>query len=270
MDRGSVKPRVFSHWAKGWCFSRQNRWNLNTKELHWWTQPLTIKDLKVNITGWWFQPIWKIVVKMNHFPKVRGENKQIFEITTTQRIYHFPLGNGRTSPKLNQKHFLNPSHQGPWSGSSSTWQSQDFQRAPAPPFCLEVPPFSPLGLASASVRFNFQLPSSGWIHRGGNMQLMTGNLEIRWVRKPVWGWEVYPSMRPIFFLNQVFETSQVVFSPEFRNHQQYYRAKIRMVWGAYLGDSLILQWKNHVTGTPRGKKHLPTNCKFFHESGWRV
>ena len=28
------------------------------------------------ITSWWFQPIWKILVKMDHFPKVRGENKQ--------------------------------------------------------------------------------------------------------------------------------------------------------------------------------------------------
>ncbi len=27
-------------------------------------------------TGWWFQPIWKILVKMGIFPKVRGENKK--------------------------------------------------------------------------------------------------------------------------------------------------------------------------------------------------
>ena len=26
--------------------------------------------------GWWFQPIWKILVKMGIFPKVRGENKK--------------------------------------------------------------------------------------------------------------------------------------------------------------------------------------------------
>ncbi len=34
------------------------------------------------IPGWWFQPIWKILVKLHDFPRDRGENKQIFENTT--------------------------------------------------------------------------------------------------------------------------------------------------------------------------------------------
>ena len=31
---------------------------------------------KTNPTGWWFQPIWKILVKLEIFPKVRGENEK--------------------------------------------------------------------------------------------------------------------------------------------------------------------------------------------------
>ena len=32
-------------------------------------------------SGWWFQRIWKILVKLDHFPK-RDEHKKIFETTT--------------------------------------------------------------------------------------------------------------------------------------------------------------------------------------------
>ena len=28
------------------------------------------------VASWWFQPIWKILVKVDHFPKVRGEHKR--------------------------------------------------------------------------------------------------------------------------------------------------------------------------------------------------
>ena len=27
-------------------------------------------DMKENMTGWWFQPIWKILVKMGIFPQI--------------------------------------------------------------------------------------------------------------------------------------------------------------------------------------------------------
>ncbi len=27
-------------------------------------------------TGWWFQPIWKILVKLDHFPNFRGEHEK--------------------------------------------------------------------------------------------------------------------------------------------------------------------------------------------------
>ena len=40
-------------------------------------------------TSWWFQPIWKIFVKMDHSPNFRGENKNIFE-TTNQYISRHP------------------------------------------------------------------------------------------------------------------------------------------------------------------------------------
>ena len=36
------------------------------------TNPETIgmfKNKSLNITGWWFQPLWKILVKMGTFPK---------------------------------------------------------------------------------------------------------------------------------------------------------------------------------------------------------
>ena len=28
------------------------------------------------ISSWWFQPIWKILLKLDHFPNFRGENKK--------------------------------------------------------------------------------------------------------------------------------------------------------------------------------------------------
>ena len=32
------------------------------------------------LTSWWFQPIWKMLVKMGIFPNFRGENQNIFEL----------------------------------------------------------------------------------------------------------------------------------------------------------------------------------------------
>ena len=33
------------------------------------------------LTSWWFQPLWKILVKLDHSPG-RGKNKKMFETTT--------------------------------------------------------------------------------------------------------------------------------------------------------------------------------------------
>ena len=37
-------------------------------------------------SGWWFQPIWKILVKLHHFPRVRGENSK--NIWNHQPVIH--------------------------------------------------------------------------------------------------------------------------------------------------------------------------------------
>ncbi len=47
--------------------------NENITMIRW--QPFFVGP-KSTKTSWWFQPIWKILVKLDHFPKVRGENKQ--------------------------------------------------------------------------------------------------------------------------------------------------------------------------------------------------
>ena len=39
-------------------------------------EPSTIWKVRNFITSWWFQPIWKILVKMGIFPFWRGENKK--------------------------------------------------------------------------------------------------------------------------------------------------------------------------------------------------
>ena len=32
--------------------------------------------IRINISSWQFQPFWNILVKLDHFPKDRGENKK--------------------------------------------------------------------------------------------------------------------------------------------------------------------------------------------------
>ena len=60
--------------------------NRFSEDLHW----QTYVAYKVSIDGvfliwfstWWFQPIWKILVKLDHFRNFRGENKKYIETTT--------------------------------------------------------------------------------------------------------------------------------------------------------------------------------------------
>ena len=41
-------------------------------------------------TSWWFQPLWKIFVKLDHFARVRGENKNLWvAITSSGKTIHF-------------------------------------------------------------------------------------------------------------------------------------------------------------------------------------
>ena len=42
-------------------------------------------QLKAIISSWWIQPNWKILLKLDHLPRVGGENKKIVE-TTNQTI----------------------------------------------------------------------------------------------------------------------------------------------------------------------------------------
>ena len=43
------------------------------------------------ITSWWFQPLWKILVKIGIFPKVRGENKKYLKPPPRSTLQPFPL-----------------------------------------------------------------------------------------------------------------------------------------------------------------------------------
>ena len=50
----------------------------DVRKLSWnvgWSRNNQQKTLRNVVTGWWFQPIWKILVKLDHFPS-RGENKK--------------------------------------------------------------------------------------------------------------------------------------------------------------------------------------------------
>ena len=72
LQEGLTKQLVIKHFSCNIC--------------HPTSQKLKISKLIVfnfeskfcmNISSWWFQPIWKILVELHlhHFPKVRGENK---------------------------------------------------------------------------------------------------------------------------------------------------------------------------------------------------
>ena len=44
---------------------------------------LMLSFLRESLSSWWLnQPVWKILVNLDHFPKDPGENNKIFETTT--------------------------------------------------------------------------------------------------------------------------------------------------------------------------------------------
>ncbi len=47
---------------------------------------------KTNQPSWWFQPIWKILVKLDHFPRDRGENKKYLK-PPPSNMSHVPSKN---------------------------------------------------------------------------------------------------------------------------------------------------------------------------------
>ena len=68
------------------CFSRQYssvvlflHFSKTEKDIQWLFDKIDLYYLLAKLqmekgTSWWFQPIWKIVVKLDHFPRVEGEN----------------------------------------------------------------------------------------------------------------------------------------------------------------------------------------------------
>ena len=42
------------------------------------TQKMSKSRIVIHISSWWFQPIWKIFVKLDHFPRDRGKNKNVW------------------------------------------------------------------------------------------------------------------------------------------------------------------------------------------------
>ena len=52
-------------------------WSINKKINNHYSSPMLHPTNKsTRITSWWFQPNWKILVKLDHFPRVRGGNKK--------------------------------------------------------------------------------------------------------------------------------------------------------------------------------------------------
>ena len=71
------RQRLFS--GTGWFFSIPKFWKKIVMEPSW-------------KTSWWFQPLWKILVKLiklDHFPKVRGENKNFWKTITQKTVQDF-------------------------------------------------------------------------------------------------------------------------------------------------------------------------------------
>ena len=55
--------------------NREDEYDKRTYSKKWHMKMLGI------LSSWWFQPNWKVLVKLEIFPNVRGENKKI-ETTT--------------------------------------------------------------------------------------------------------------------------------------------------------------------------------------------
>ena len=51
-------------------------------------------------TSWWFQPIWKILVKLDHFPRDRGETKKYFKPPPRKDL----VLEASKPPKIEDKH----------------------------------------------------------------------------------------------------------------------------------------------------------------------
>ena len=57
--------------------------------LSFWHIPSTQKKQKLT-PRWWFQPIWNILVKMEIFPKFRGENSKYWSCHHLDPVFNWP------------------------------------------------------------------------------------------------------------------------------------------------------------------------------------
>ena len=50
-----------------------------------WPEPISFRNIlanKVEKTGWWFQPLWKILVSWDYYP----QDMEMFQTTATNQI----------------------------------------------------------------------------------------------------------------------------------------------------------------------------------------
>ena len=92
------QAKVFNMW-KARCFSRKwfsrcskrEKLKIQSSSIE---KPITwLKHkspyIKTSLSGWWFQPIWKILVKMGIFPNFRGENKKCLKPPPSYLLHTF-------------------------------------------------------------------------------------------------------------------------------------------------------------------------------------
>ena len=60
----------------------------------------TTTTTTITVPGWWFQPIWKIFVKLDHFPRVRGANKKYLSCHHPGSCHPFPFFHNPLRPHL--------------------------------------------------------------------------------------------------------------------------------------------------------------------------
>ena len=103
------------------------------------------------ITSWWFQPIWKIFVKLDHFPRVRDENKKYLSChhpESNPTLRPTPRPRNHTSHISDQTH---PPQAPPWADfarGNISWKSK-----PARHNCnLKRPAKRPTGIGGDTFR----------------------------------------------------------------------------------------------------------------------
>ena len=113
------------------------------------------------LSSWWFQPLWKILVKLGIFPNFWGENRTYLKPPPScVNVFFFWLVEDRWRPEEQQNHLTNPWKKprqcrsgdggpygfgGPiiWWLKNVTQKLQQQKPLKAPDFCFLNPPFGP-------------------------------------------------------------------------------------------------------------------------------